>query len=139
MVPRAYFRRGPVVLDLIMKNGPRIYLDVTFATRENIKKAWPIVRQLRHTMQLQNPTLRTGAPASRNEKTAVEAALLYREGISYVNIGNKFGWRHYIDDYGSEVCPESIDYVRLGEEILQKEAYLNSALANIGEGPDASK
>jgi hypothetical protein len=125
---RATIIRGCGVPALVMRNGPRIYLDVTDASKEDIERVIPLVNQLRRSLQLQNPTLKTGAPSSRNEATAVEAALLHRDGKSFVEIGKTFQWKIYDEDIPSGTCPNAEKYVKLGEEILEMVATLDQAL-----------
>jgi hypothetical protein len=119
-VARATVIRGSGVPALMMRNGTRIYLDVTDASKEDIERVIPLVNQLRRSLQLQNPTLKTGAPSSRDEARAVEAALLHQEGDSYVEIGRKFGWPIYVGDVTNGTCPTAVKYVKLGRDILEK-------------------
>ena len=126
--PRATVVRGPGVVALMIRNGPRIYMDVTDANREDIKKALPEIAKLRKELRTRNPTLRRGAPASKDEGRAVEAARLHRENVSLVDIGRRFGWRVYTDDIPAGSCPTAVKYISLGEEILAKVELLEKKL-----------
>jgi hypothetical protein len=130
---RATVIRGPGGPCLVIRNGPRIYLDVTDASKEDIERAMPLVNQLRRELQLQNPSLKVGAPARRDEDKAVDAALLHLEGAPYVDIGRKFGWRIYDEDVATGTCPTAVKYVKLGKEILKKIIELEKTWRELAE------
>ena len=109
-------------------NGPRIYMDVTDASREDIKKALPEVAKLRKGLRQKNPTLKRGAPASKDEVRAVQAARLHQGGETLVEIGRRFGWRVYEGDNPAGSCPIAVKYITLGEEILAKVKSLEDVL-----------
>ncbi len=57
--------RGAGVIALMIRNGPRIYMDVTDASREDIKKALPEVAKLRKELRIKTTTLRRGALSTK--------------------------------------------------------------------------
>ena len=126
----ATISKGPGVIAGMLRNGPRIYMDVTDASKSDIINAIPAVTKIRKELKSTQPTLRRGAPAARDEERAVEAARLHRAGESLVNIGKTFGWRIYTEDVSKGTCPTAVRYVQLGEEILTGIAALDEALAS---------
>ena len=128
--PRASVVRGPGVISLITRNGPRMYMDVTDASKTDIERAIPEVRRLRKALSIVSPTVKGGAPATMDEEKAVEAALCHRRGTSYVKIGEKFGWpiSYLYEHVKFGNCPTAVRYVRLGEEILKRADHLAQAI-----------
>lgn len=125
--------KGPGVIPQMLRNGPRIYMDVTDANKDDIINAIPGVMMIRDELKPANPTLRRGPPATRDEKTAVEAARLHRAGESLVKIGKKFGWRVYKNDVSTGTCPTAVRHVAIGENILSKVADLERAIRELDE------
>ena len=125
--PRAKVVRGPGVASLMIRNGQRIYMDVTRATKEDILRALPEVAKLRKQFGVRAPQLKRGAPFVKDESRAVEAALLRRKGKTYEEISKKFKWSVKYEE-GRPSSSTAEKYIRLGEEILEKVKLLNSAL-----------
>jgi hypothetical protein len=117
---------APSTFNPIQEN--HLYLDVTFASKEDIDKIWPNVslwqRKVRpHSIKRGYlpdllKDIKDGRPAIPDD-ICLQCVKLKEQGLTYLKIGEKYGWRIQLDAYMKRPrCRTAEEAVKKGRKLL---------------------
>ena len=108
--------RGARALPQMVRNGERIYLDVTNATKGDIISSIPQVMKLKKKLKISPPAAKRGAATSRDENKALDAAMRRLNGESILDIAKHHGWQISFCDNPSGSSPTTVKYIQRGQQ-----------------------
>jgi len=109
-------------------NEHHLYLDVTFASLQDVPTQWPVVREWQRKLRPlfikkgylpnQLKDIRPGAPPVSDD-VCRKCAKLHKEKMSYRKIGELYGWPIQRNVYGKRArCRTAEEVVKRGNKLL---------------------